>query len=123
MGYCGAGEAHGVHYHFVSADTMTRAIEQGIFLEHAEVHGNRYGTSKECLAAVAATGRVPILDVDVQGIRQLKTSMESMHSIFVAPPSLQHLEERLRARYVLSCLRMDCDLTVLSSPNLQGRNG
>ena len=90
-----------MHYHFVSAETMTRLIERGSFAEHAEVHGNRYGTSKEALAAVAATGRIPILDVDVQGVKQLKSALESMHTIFITPPSMQQLEERLRGRCVL----------------------
>lgn len=90
-----------MHYHFVSAETMTRLIERGMFVEHAEVHGNRYGTSKDALAAVAATGRIPILDVDVQGVKQLKSALESMHTIFITPPSMQQLEERLRARCVV----------------------
>ena len=92
------GEAHGVHYHFVSSDAMAQCLTRGEFLEHAEVHGKLYGTSKSAVAAVRCTGRIAILDIDVQGVRQIKTHGTPLHSVFVTIPSLEALETRLRAR-------------------------
>eukprot|EP00892_Ulva_mutabilis_P002089 jgi/Ulvmu1/11881/UM081_0039.1 len=94
------GEEDGVHYHFVTREAMERDIAAGRFLEHAEVHGNLYGTSTAAVHAVAAAGNCAILDIDVQGARQVRAGPHGGHALllFVAPPSLDELERRLRGR-------------------------
>mmetsp|Transcript_7194 Transcript_7194/g.10301 ORF Transcript_7194/g.10301 Transcript_7194/m.10301 type:complete len:280 (+) Transcript_7194:195-1034(+) len=95
------GEVHGIHYHFVGKEYMKYSIQRGQFLEHAEVHGNYYGTSRQALEDVVQQhGKRCILDIDVQGVKRLK-EMESETSslqpkyIFIAPPSLEKLKQRL----------------------------
>jgi guanylate kinase len=89
---------NGVHYHFTTRETFTAEIAEGKFLEHADVHGNMYGTSVAAVQAVLATGRVCVLDIDVQGARQVRKSALKAIFVFVAPPSLYELERRLRSR-------------------------
>jgi guanylate kinase len=97
------GEIEGVHYHFTTMDVMQQAIAQGKFLEYATVHGNLYGTSLESLQRVHDThNKRCLLDIDVQGVQQIK-SLESTSNlqpkyIFIAPPSIEVLEQRLLAR-------------------------
>eukprot|EP00931_Biecheleriopsis_adriatica_P067656 TRINITY_DN41765_c0_g1_i1.p1 TRINITY_DN41765_c0_g1~~TRINITY_DN41765_c0_g1_i1.p1 ORF type:complete len:265 (-),score=32.29 TRINITY_DN41765_c0_g1_i1:95-817(-) len=93
-------EKDGVDYNFTSVDTMKAAIQAGKFIEHAEVHGNFYGTSFEAVRKVVDSQRICLLDIDVQGAQQMKKSQmdEKSAYIFVAPPSIQALEERLRGR-------------------------
>lgn len=95
------GEEDGVHYHFVEVDDMKKAIENGEFLEHAQVHGNFYGTSWASLRDVQNLGKRCLLDIDVQGVKNIK-QMESdilkPKYVFIAPPSMQALEERLVGR-------------------------
>ena len=92
------GEVDGVHYHFASKAAMAEAIERGEFVEHALVHGNYYGTSKAAVDAVARLGKSCILDIDVQGAHSVRASGMGAVFIFVAPPSLDELEARLRGR-------------------------
>lgn len=95
------GEIDGVHYHFVPLDTMKAAIRNNEFLEHAEVHGNYYGTSWSSLKDVQIKGKKCLLDIDVQGVKNIKR-MESERLqpkyIFITPPSLEVLEQRLIGR-------------------------
>jgi guanylate kinase len=95
------GEEDGVHYHFVEMNQMKQAIADGEFLEHAEVHGNFYGTSYSSLRHVQELGKRCLLDIDVQGVKNIKT-MESdvlkPKYVFISPPSLDVLEERLVGR-------------------------
>jgi guanylate kinase len=95
------GEVDGVHYHFIDLESMKQAIETGRFLEHAQVHGNYYGTSWQSLRDVQRAGKRCILDIDVQGVKNIKR-MESdtmkPRYIFISPPSLEVLEERLKGR-------------------------
>jgi guanylate kinase len=95
------GEIDGIHYHFVNLDAMKLAIKRGEFLEHAEVHGNYYGTSWQSLRDVQNTGKRCLLDIDVQGVKNIKR-MESdkmkPRYVFIAPPSLEVLQERLVGR-------------------------
>lgn len=94
-----AGEVEGVHYHFVSVEDIRASIAAGEFLEHAEVHGRYYGTSKTAVDAVGASGRVCVLDIDVQGVAQVQAAGVDVGAyIFVAPPSLEALKARLTAR-------------------------
>ncbi|CAG9856134.1 unnamed protein product [Phyllotreta striolata] len=92
------GERDGVHYHFTDPETMKGAIADGQFLEHALFGGNMYGTSKAAVEKIAANGKVCILDIDVQGVKQVKTTDLNPWSIFVRPPSLEALKERLLGR-------------------------
>jgi len=96
------GEINGHHYHFTDYDSMKGAIGRGEFLEHAEVHGNFYGTSIKSLRDV--NGKRPILDIDVQGVKNVKTQVKEDSSalqpkyIFISPPSMDTLRKRLESR-------------------------
>ena len=95
------GEEDGVHYHFVAKPEMETAMEKGGFLEIAHVHGNIYGTSATAVANVTTAGKVCILDIDVQGCRSLRgRSREEIDPVFVfiLPPSLEELRNRLVSR-------------------------
>ena len=99
------GEINGMHYHFVSQEEMERAIRRDDqFLEHAKVHGNFYGTSWKALRDVQKQGRRCLLDIDVQGVQALKKqnvctgSQWQPRFVFIAPPSLELLAERLSSR-------------------------
>lgn len=88
----------GVHYHFTSKEAFEREIAEGKFLEYAYVHSNIYGTSIKAVQDVAAAGKCCILDIDVQGARQVRASGLRAIFVFVAPPSVEELERRLRGR-------------------------
>jgi guanylate kinase len=95
------GEIHGVHYHFVKMEQMRQQINQGDFLEYAEVHGNLYGTSWASLHDVQNQGKRSLLDIDVQGVKRIKTldsQLLKSKYLFISPPSLQVLQERLIGR-------------------------
>ena len=91
-------EKNGVHYHFTERNVMENDIKHGKFLEFASVHGNLYGTSIEAIEAVADSGKRCILDIDVQGARSVRANYLDAVFIFICPPSMRELEERLRAR-------------------------
>ncbi|XP_027951737.1 guanylate kinase isoform X1 [Eumetopias jubatus] len=92
------GEENGKDYHFVTREVMQRDIAAGDFIEHAEFSGNLYGTSKAAVRAVQAMNRICVLDVDLQGVRNIKkTDLQPIY-VFVQPPSLDVLEQRLRQR-------------------------
>ena len=93
------GEVDGVDYHFVSKDTFQQMIADNMFLEHAEVHGNFYGTSHASIEQDLQDGFDVILDIDVQGAAILRKSAQvDAAFVFIAPPSLVELERRLRGR-------------------------
>ena len=116
------GEVDGTHYHFTTSDAFLAAVDQGtlrlcrsrscactsrlpdalpapgLFLEHAHVHGNLYGTTLAAIAAVRDAGKVCILDLDVQGAESVKSARLGAKFLFVAPPSMDELERRLRGR-------------------------
>ncbi len=92
------GEIEGVHYFFTSPEAFAAADAANEFLEAAEVHGNHYATSRAAVQAIADEGRVAVLDVDVQGARSVRRSGLPALFVFVAPPSLEELERRLRGR-------------------------
>ena len=92
------GETNGKEYHFVSRDEMLEAIQRDEFLEHAEFSGNLYGTSKKAVETVLASGRVCVLDIDIQGVKNLKKTNLNPIYCFIKPPSIEDLEKRLRAR-------------------------
>ncbi len=92
------GERDGVDYHFVDEATFHALRERGEFLEHAHVHGNWYATSATWLAAEVAAGHDVLLEIDWQGARQVRTLIPGSILIFILPPSLASLEERLNRR-------------------------
>jgi guanylate kinase len=96
--YPRGGERDGVDYFFISRADFEERVARGEFLEHAEVFGNYYGTHISELDRAAAEGYDLVLDIDVQGARQLKERIPAGVSIFILAPSRQILEERLRAR-------------------------
>ncbi len=91
-------ETNGVDYVFISRREFEERLERGEFLEYAEVFGNLYGTNRCSLEAATRESEDLVLDIDVQGARQLKVAIPEAVSIFVLPPSRQVLEQRLRAR-------------------------
>lgn len=94
-----SGEKEGVDYFFVTKDTFITLEEHGDFLEWAEVHGNLYGTSSQAVQELTEKGNDIILDIDVQGARQVMEKIGSKGVfVFIAPPSLQELERRLVCR-------------------------
>jgi guanylate kinase len=92
------GESNGVQYHFTDVPTFKQLIEQDQFIEWAEVFGNYYGTSKAALADKLAQGIDVFLDIDWQGARQIKQQLPFVTSIFILPPSVDALEQRLNQR-------------------------
>jgi guanylate kinase len=95
-----AGEANGREYHFVESKTFESMLARGEFLESAEVHGNRYGTSGKWIAEARAKGLDILLEIDWQGARQVRKAFPDAVSIFIMPPPpvLEELERRLRGR-------------------------
>lgn len=92
------GEKNGVDYHFVDEPTFLAMRERGEFLESAEVHGNRYGTSKKVIHDALARGEDLILEIDWQGARQVRAAQSDCKTVFILPPSRKELEARLRNR-------------------------
>jgi len=92
------GEENGVHYHFLDKATFETWIAQDEFLEHAEFVGNFYGTPKKYVYAAMEEGKDVILDIEVQGAEQVAQKMPEVVRIFIAPPSWEELERRLRDR-------------------------
>jgi len=92
------GEVNGVNYHFVTREAFIERMEQGDFLESAEVFGNYYGTSQDWVKKQLATGGDIILEIDWQGAQQVRKLMPAAVSIFILPPSRKTLLERLRGR-------------------------
>jgi guanylate kinase len=93
-------EQDGREYHFIALEAFESMIERNEFLEHARVFGNYYGTAKHIFDEAALRGNDVLLDIDVQGERQVKREMPEAVSIFVLPPSRTELESRLRKRSV-----------------------
>jgi guanylate kinase len=92
------GEKNGVDYHFVDEPTFLAMRSRGDFLESAEVHGHRYGTSKRVITEALAKGEDLILEIDWQGARQVRAIYPDCVGIFILPPSIEELERRMRAR-------------------------
>jgi guanylate kinase len=109
-------EQDGVHYHFTTVEDMRDLINKGHFLEHAQVHGNIYGTSWSAIKSVQAAGFRALLDIDTQGVQRIKALQEEGAAttgggeqqqqqyllqpkyIFIAPPSIETLKDRLLGR-------------------------
>jgi guanylate kinase len=92
------GDSEGVTYYFLDEQEFKRRIDSGSFLEWACVHGNYYGTLLEEVHRINAMGQAVILEIDVQGYELVRQKMPEAYGVFIAPPSLEVLEERLRGR-------------------------
>ncbi|SGZ31096.1 BQ5605_C047g12304 [Microbotryum silenes-dioicae] len=95
------GETNGQSYHFTTRDKFLKLVQEGAFIEHAEFSGNLYGTTVNAVEAVAKEGsKTCILDIDTQGIKQIKANHPSLNPIyiFISPPSLSSLRSRLTKR-------------------------
>jgi len=93
------GEKDGVDYHFAEKEAMQKEVDEGKFIEHANVHGNLYGTSFSAVRDVQNQGKCCVLDIDVQGARQVRGNKDlNPLVLFVKPPSMDILEQRLRGR-------------------------
>ncbi|EOO00461.1 putative guanylate kinase protein [Phaeoacremonium minimum UCRPA7] len=92
------GEKNGVDYHYVSMADFEALIDAEGFVEHAKFGRNRYGTSKMTIEEQSAKGRVVVLDIEMEGVKQIKQSNFPARYVFVAPPSEEELEKRLRGR-------------------------
>lgn len=92
------GEIDGVNYHFVTRDVFTQMIERSEFLEQAEVFGNLYGTSQRWVEETLATGCDVILEIDWQGAQQVRRLLPDSIGIFILPPSMEALLQRLNQR-------------------------
>jgi len=92
------GETDGRDYHFLTEEEFERRVEAGDFLEHATYSGNRYGTLREAVEGRLREGRSVVLEIEVQGARQIRAAMPEAVQIFIAPPSPDALRERLEGR-------------------------
>jgi len=92
------GEQDGVNYHFITKEAFEKLIHLDALLEYAEYVGNYYGTPLQPVLEHADAGETVFLDVEVQGCRQIREKIPDATSIFIAPPSLEALAERLRGR-------------------------
>ncbi|CAZ83325.1 unnamed protein product [Tuber melanosporum] len=93
-----SGEVEGVEYHFVTPETFESLIERDAFIEHTRFSGNYYGTSVEAVRAVAERGRVCVLDIEMEGVKQVKRTDLGAKFVFLKPPSLEVLRSRLEGR-------------------------
>nr|XP_028607468.1 guanylate kinase isoform X3 [Podarcis muralis] len=114
------GEVNGKDYHFVSREEMQKQIDAGGFIENAEFSGNMYGTSKAAIQAVQAQNQICILDIDMQGVKNIKKTDLNPIYISVQAPSIEVLEKRLRDRQTesedslqkrLNAARIDMELS------------
>ncbi len=92
------GEINGENYYFISRTKFEQLVSQGEFLEWAEFAGNYYGTPREAVLNQVRSGNLVVLEIELKGARQIRTSFPSALSIFILPPSLNELESRIRGR-------------------------
>ncbi len=92
------GEREGVEYHFTGRDRFREMIQENLFLEWARVHDHYYGTLRGRVRKILDRGKDLILEIDTQGAEQVRAKMPAAVSIFLAPPSFEALEERIRGR-------------------------
>lgn len=91
-------EKHGVHYQFISEREFSALVDSGGFLEWAQVHGSLYGTPRKQVSDLLQQGHDVILEIDVQGAAQVKQRLPEAKLIFIEPPSMTVLEDRLKSR-------------------------
>ena len=93
-----AGEVEGISYYYLTEDEFSARVAAGEFVEWANVHGHRYGTLRSEVERNLTQGRSLILEIDVQGGLNVRNSYEDVVLVFIAPPSMEELEKRLRGR-------------------------
>ena len=91
-------EVNGRHYWFISTDEFKRRVNSGLLLEHAEVFGHLYGTPKDKVDEALQAGKTTILEIDVQGAKQVKVKYPDAVMIFILPPTQKELAERINSR-------------------------
>jgi guanylate kinase len=106
------GEHDGVEYHFLTADEFERRVLDGDFVEHADYAGRRYGTLRSELENRVRAGVPVVLEIEVQGARQVRAAMPEAVQVFIAPPSLQALRTRLIGRGTDDAEEVERRLTV-----------
>ncbi|KAL2011826.1 hypothetical protein VTN00DRAFT_4544 [Thermoascus crustaceus] len=92
------GEQNGREYYFTTREEFLKLVSEGQFIEHAEFGGNYYGTSVKAVKDIAEKGKICILDIEMEGVKQVKRTDLNARFLFLAPPSLEELERRLRGR-------------------------
>lgn len=92
------GEIDGINYHFLSKDEFLKRIEENDFLENAEVYGNYYGTPKSNVEEILESGKDVILEIDIQGALKVKENTEEGVFVFILPPSMEELKQRIIKR-------------------------
>ncbi|MEH1865715.1 MAG: guanylate kinase [Nostoc sp.] len=92
------GEIDGKNYYFVSLSKFEQLVAEGEFLEWAEFAGNYYGTPREAVLNQIQSGKLVVLEIELEGARQIRASFPSALSIFILPPSFEELEKRIRSR-------------------------
>ena len=115
------GEVDGTDYHFLSREEFERRREAGAFLEWAEYNGNLYGTERARMEAALAEGRVYVLEIEVQGTRQLRAGAVDGLYVFIEPPSLEELRRRLEVRGQESAEEIDGRLRI-AAQELEARD-
>ena len=93
-----AGEVDGINYHFLTKEDFISRVENNDFLEYAEVHGNMYGTPKFKVEEMLAEGKNVILEIDIQGALKVKENFSEGVFIFILPPSMEELKQRIIKR-------------------------
>jgi guanylate kinase len=104
------GEENGVDYHFLTPEQFEARVQAGDFVEHARYSGNRYGTLRSDLESRLASGAGVVLEIEVQGARQVRRSMPDAVAVFIAPPSREALRARLVGRGTDSSEQVDARL-------------
>ncbi len=92
------GEVDGVDYFFISESDFDKKIKENFFLEWADVYGKKYGTSREFIDKATSSGKDVLLEIDVQGARNIKNIFKRAIAIFILPPSIEELEKRMKQR-------------------------
>lgn len=92
------GEVDGREYHFSTVDNFKKLIDENEFIEWAQFSGNYYGTSKKAVKDVSTGGKICLLDIDMQGVKSVKDSDLNAKFLFVSPPSIEELKDRLTNR-------------------------
>ncbi|KAL8983061.1 MAG: hypothetical protein Q9205_002591 [Flavoplaca limonia] len=93
-----SGERDGIEYNFTTKESFLKLVDEGGFIEHAQFGGNHYGTSVKAVEDVAEKGRICVLDIEMEGVKQVKRTELNARFLFLSPPSVQVLEQRLRGR-------------------------
>jgi guanylate kinase len=104
------GERDGEHYYFIDDDEFVRRIDNGQMLEHAQFAGRRYGTPREAVENHLANGESVLLEIELDGARQVRTAMPEAIMVFLAPPSVTELQRRLVGRGTESAAEIEARL-------------